>query len=217
MSIFRYMVHTGRNSRSILESELKSYRYYLNDNSNSYVRWKKLIFCLAYILLLLICTPITITFFFFLIPIFKSIILIWMFVPVPIIQNLMCMIKEACIWSCLNIAFTDMYSNFLVFVFFPQFLFSRLIVCTLTIYMVVSGNQKFLQTTEHIFRYISSLLVLSCNEFLLVMVFFSIPIFHYCSIICTNLYYRYDYIFLFFLLKCSYFLLLNIYIWFHII
>ena len=64
--------------------------------------------------------------------------------------------------------------------------------------MVVSGNQKFLQTTEHIFRYISSVLVLSCNDCLLVMVFFSIPIFHYCSIICTNLYYRYDYIFRFF-------------------
>ena len=127
--MFRYMVHTGRNSRSISESELKSYRYYLNDNSNSYVRWKKLIF--------LSCVYITFTdmhsnynyLLFFLIPIFKSIILIWMFVPVPIIQNLMCMIKEACIWSCLNIAFTDMYSNFLVFVFFssiPIFKINRL-------------------------------------------------------------------------------------------
>ena len=104
---------------------------------------------------LLICTPITITFFFFLIPIFQSIILIWIFVP--IIRNQMCMIKEACIWSCLNIAFNDMYSNCLVFDFFPQFLLSRLIVYTLTIYIVLSGNQQFLQTTEHIFRYISIL------------------------------------------------------------
>ena len=41
----------------------------------------------------------------------------------------MCMIKETCIWSCLNIAFTDMYSNFLVFVFFssiPIFKINRL-------------------------------------------------------------------------------------------
>ena len=116
-------------------------------------------FGLACILLLLICTPITITFFFFLIPIFKSIILIWMFVPVPIIQNLMCMIKEACIWSYLNIAFTDMYSNFLVF-FFPSIPIFK-INCLYSNYLYGCTRESEISTNDG--TYFSIYIELACT------------------------------------------------------
>ena len=67
-------------------------------------------------------------------------------------------------------------TSIILVLFFFRFPFSKLVVYTLTIRMVVQENPNFVQRTKLIFEFVSSLIVLTSTVF--IFVFFSIHIFN---------------------------------------